>query len=148
MVGTSQNQVEDGTKDDEHGSRHAGDQPPGPGRAAIGVAAAADHVEDRLVRHKANVQLAREGTSRLTARLTYRRETTMVFDLSAMIAAAKAERLANIEFNEQDRPTGEDHALHVTGQICAKCGRMIEPEQAARRHGEAEWVHDLCPADD
>ena len=140
--------MDGGTTDDEHGSRHAGDEPPGPPTAAITIAAAADHVGHRLVRHKANVQLAREGTSRLTARLTYRRETTMVFDLSAMIAAAKAERLANIEFNEQDRPTGEDHALHVTGQICAKCGRVIEPEQAARRYGEAGWVHDLCPADD
>ena len=69
-------------------------------------------------------------------------------NLPAILAAAKAERLADIDFNEQDRPTGEDHALHVTGQICAKCGRMIEPEQAARRYGEAGWVHDLCPADD
>jgi hypothetical protein len=61
VVGTSQDQVEGGTTDDEHGGRRAGDQPPGPGRAAIGITAAADHVEDRLVRHKANVQLARRG---------------------------------------------------------------------------------------
>ena len=72
----------------------------------------------------------------------------MVFNLPGILADKKAERLANIDFNEQDRPTGEDHALHVTGQTCAKCGRVIEPEQVARRYGEAGWVHDLYPVDD
>ncbi len=61
VVRTGQDQVQRNTTDDEHGRRCAGDQPPGPGRAALGVTAAADHVDDRLVRHKANVQSALRG---------------------------------------------------------------------------------------
>ncbi len=57
-MGTSQDQVDGGTGDDEQDSRHTGDQPPAPAAAAITIMAAADHVEDRLVGHKANVQSA------------------------------------------------------------------------------------------
>ena len=35
--------------------------------------------------------------------------------------------------------------LPTPRQNCRACGRTIEPEQDARRTGEADWVHDLCP---
>lgn len=65
--------------------------------------------------------------------------------LSTRILAAKAEKLARTDFSERDRPTGEDHPLHVAGGTCQKCGRPIEPGQAARLRGKDDWVHDMCP---
>jgi hypothetical protein len=50
------------------------------------------------------------------------------------------------DFAEHDRPTGEDHAMHATGQTCARCGQVIEATQAARLRGADDWVHDMCPA--
>ena len=35
--------------------------------------------------------------------------------------------------------------LPTPRQNCRACGRTIEPEQDARRTGEADRVHDLCP---
>lgn len=40
---------------------------------------------------------------------------------------------------------GADHFSHTAGRICAKCDRRIEPREPARRKGEADWVHDVCP---
>jgi hypothetical protein len=34
--------------------------------------------------------------------------------------------------------------LPTPRQNCRACGRTIEPEQDARRTGEADWVHDLA----
>jgi hypothetical protein len=63
-------------------------------------------------------------------------------DLSAAIAARDSA--------EPDSATMEDHAAHAEGERCARCGRLIEAWQAARRrgHGQGIWVHDMCPADD
>ena len=35
-------------------------------------------------------------------------------------------------------------SLQLAG-ICQACGRVIEPGQAARRRGESNWAHDVCP---
>jgi hypothetical protein len=59
--------------------------------------------------------------------------------------AGESQRLAEADFNEKDRQTGEDHFAHAAGKICTTCGRTIEARQAARRRGEADWVHDVCP---
>jgi hypothetical protein len=59
--------------------------------------------------------------------------------------AGESRRLAEADFNEEDRPTGEDHFAHAAGKVCATCGRTIEARQAARRRSEADWVHDVCP---
>ena len=60
--------------------------------------------------------------------------------------AGESMALAHVDFNEHDRATGEDHFAHAPGKICRACGRMIGPGQDARRRGEADWVHDVCPA--
>lgn len=59
--------------------------------------------------------------------------------------AASSKALAHADYSERDRVTGEDHFAHAPGRICKACGHAIEPEQNARRRGEADWVHDLCP---
>ena len=59
--------------------------------------------------------------------------------------ASESEGLAEADLNERDRNTGEDHSAHPSGKICKACGRAIEARQAARRRGETDWVHDVCP---
>jgi hypothetical protein len=58
--------------------------------------------------------------------------------------------LEDRDFAEQDRLTGEDHAAHAPGKVCARCGWMIAATQTARRRGagDGEWVHDMCPVAD
>jgi hypothetical protein len=59
--------------------------------------------------------------------------------------AQESERLAGADFSERDRHTGEDHFAHAAGKICKSCGHAIEERQPARRRGETDWVHDVCP---
>jgi len=49
-----------------------------------------------------------------------------------------------IELMPNQRPVG-DHYAHAPGRICKKCDRRIEVLQPARRLGETNWVHDVCP---
>ena len=59
--------------------------------------------------------------------------------------AAESRRLADADFTEGDQQPGEDHFAHATGKTCKSCGHPIEAGQAARRRGETEWAHDVCP---
>jgi hypothetical protein len=59
--------------------------------------------------------------------------------------AAESERLADADLSERDRHTDGDHSAHAAGKICVSCGRPIEAEQPARRRGETDWAHDVCP---
>jgi hypothetical protein len=59
--------------------------------------------------------------------------------------AGESERLANADLSERSRRTGEDHSAHAAGKICKSCGRPIQAEQPARRRGETDWAHDVCP---
>lgn len=61
------------------------------------------------------------------------------------LIAGESERLAGADFSERDRDTGEDHFAHAAGKKCQSCGHTIEARQAARRRGETDWVHDVCP---
>ena len=56
--------------------------------------------------------------------------------------ASETRSLAHADCNERDRATGEDDFAHAPGRICRAWRRTIEPEQDARRTGEADWVHD------
>jgi hypothetical protein len=38
------------------------------------------------------------------------------------------------------------HYAHAAGRDCPRCGSAIEADQPARRVGDADWVHDICPA--
>ena len=57
----------------------------------------------------------------------------------------ESERLANADLSERDRHSEEDHSSHAAGKTCKSCGRTIEAEQPARRRGETDWAHDVCP---
>jgi hypothetical protein len=57
---------------------------------------------------------------------------------------AKSRALAKEDFSERDRPTGEDHELHVVGKVCAYCGTVISAAEPARLVGENDWVHKDC----
>jgi hypothetical protein len=62
------------------------------------------------------------------------------------LITGESRRLADADLNEGDRRTEEDHFAHAAGKVCKTCGRTIEAGQAARRRGEADWAHDVCPA--
>jgi hypothetical protein len=47
--------------------------------------------------------------------------------------------------NPADARPPMDHAAHVQGRICKVCGKPIELGEAARRRGESQWAHDVCP---
>jgi len=61
------------------------------------------------------------------------------------VVGSESRRAAEADLSERDRHTGEDHSAHVTGKTCQACGRTIKASQAARRRGETDWVHDVCP---
>ncbi len=59
--------------------------------------------------------------------------------------ASESRQLADADLTQGDQHAEEDHFAHVTGKTCESCGRPIEAGQAARRRGETEWAHDVCP---
>jgi len=59
--------------------------------------------------------------------------------------AMQSQQLADAEFTEPGRDTGEDHFAHAAGKTCASCGEQIGARQPARRRGDTDWVHDVCP---
>lgn len=62
--------------------------------------------------------------------------------------ASQSKQLASADFTEPAGDTGEDHSTHVAGKTCASCGETISAGQPARRRGESDWVHDVCPRTD
>lgn len=62
--------------------------------------------------------------------------------------AGESKRLAGKDFTDPDRDAGEDHFSHVTGKTCLICGGAIAAGQPARRRGESDWAHDVCPITD
>jgi hypothetical protein len=59
--------------------------------------------------------------------------------------AMQSRQIADADFTETDRDTGDDHSAHADGKTCASCGEPIGTGQAARRRGDSDWVHDVCP---
>ena len=55
--------------------------------------------------------------------------------------------IANKDFTPNDRPAGDLYA-HAPGRMCKKCDRRILASQPARKRGESDWVHDVCPPAD
>jgi hypothetical protein len=56
-----------------------------------------------------------------------------------------SEQLAATDLSPDDRQATADLFAHAAGRVCKTCGRTIEARQAARRRGEADWAHDVCP---
>ncbi len=59
--------------------------------------------------------------------------------------AMQSQQLSDADFTEPGRGTGDDHSAHAAGKACASCGEPISAGQPARRRGETDWVHDVCP---
>lgn len=60
--------------------------------------------------------------------------------------AAESKALAHADFTENDREMGDDQYAHAAGKVCASCEQPITARQPARRRGESDWVHDVCPS--
>jgi hypothetical protein len=39
----------------------------------------------------------------------------------------------------------ESHEANAPGQVCARCGRVIEAGQDARLRADGHWMHEVCP---
>ena len=39
-----------------------------------------------------------------------------------------------------------DNEMHAAGQVCARCGAVIQPGQDVRLRADRQWVHEDCPA--
>jgi hypothetical protein len=59
--------------------------------------------------------------------------------------AMRSQQLADADFTGTRQDTGEDHSAHADGKTCASCGELIGAGQPARRRGDSDWVHDVCP---
>jgi hypothetical protein len=69
----------------------------------------------------------------------------MTYGYAPLQVAGESKRLENKDFTEAGRDTGDDHFARSAGKTCKSCGRAIAAGQPARRRGEADWVHDVCP---
>jgi hypothetical protein len=39
----------------------------------------------------------------------------------------------------------DDNEAHAPGEECARCGKVIQPDDDARRRADGRWVHETCP---
>jgi hypothetical protein len=69
----------------------------------------------------------------------------MVFSPNQSYIGMQSQELADADLTVTGRDKGEDHFAHADGKTCASCGKPIGARQAARRRGESDWVHDVCP---
>ena len=53
------------------------------------------------------------------------------------------------EREREDRETAyldpESNEAQAPGQVCARCGQVIEGGQDARRRADGRWMHEVCP---
>ena len=46
---------------------------------------------------------------------------------------------------EVDRLDPENNELHAPGQVCERCGTVINATQDVRLRPDGHWVHEVCP---
>jgi hypothetical protein len=49
------------------------------------------------------------------------------------------------DFVRHDRGPEDEHWVHAFGEMCAKCGALMEEGDIVRRRGTGDWVHERCP---
>ena len=47
--------------------------------------------------------------------------------------------------DDEVRPDWDDNELHAGGQVCARCGAVIQPGQDVRLRADGRWMHEICP---
>jgi len=61
--------------------------------------------------------------------------------------AASSDTVAHApDFARHDRGQEDEHWAHAFGQPCARCGRLMEDDEFARRRADGYWIHERCPA--
>jgi len=47
----------------------------------------------------------------------------------------------------EDQEEGEwsSNELRAAGQVCARCGAVIQPGQDVRLRADGRWMHEICP---
>jgi hypothetical protein len=60
--------------------------------------------------------------------------------------SAQSASLAGANLDPGASNASGDHFAHASGKVCKTCHRPIEDNQPARRRGDTEWSHDVCPA--
>ena len=118
------------------GFEPAASSPPGQGCTAGSSSMAA---------HRGACAMLDAVTPRATRRLTEGVQMVAGATPQHGYIGGESERLSNADLSERDRHSEEDHSAHAAGKICKSCGRPIEAEQPARRRGETDWAHDVCP---
>jgi hypothetical protein len=59
--------------------------------------------------------------------------------------SAQADSLAHANLDGGAGNTSGDHFAHTSGKVCKTCHHPIRDGQPARRRGDTEWSHDVCP---
>jgi hypothetical protein len=60
--------------------------------------------------------------------------------------SAQADSLAHANLDPGAGNASGDHFAHTSGKVCKTCRHPIRDDQPARRRGDTEWSHDVCPA--
>ena len=50
-----------------------------------------------------------------------------------------------VPHGDQAASDWDDNEAHGAGQVCARCGAVITPDQDARLRADRQWVHESCP---
>jgi len=49
------------------------------------------------------------------------------------------------DYVRHDRGPDDEHWMHAFGELCEKCGALMEEADYVRRRGSGGWVHERCP---
>jgi hypothetical protein len=50
-----------------------------------------------------------------------------------------------VSHQDEESSRWGDNEAHAPGQVCARCGAVIEAGQDVRRRADGEWAHEVCP---
>ena len=51
----------------------------------------------------------------------------------------------SVAHEDQDEGEWSDNELRAAGQVCARCGAVIQPGQDVRPRADGRWAHEICP---
>ena len=51
----------------------------------------------------------------------------------------------SVAHEDQDEGEWSDNELRAAGQVCSRCGAVIQPGQDVRLRADGRWMHEICP---
>jgi len=51
----------------------------------------------------------------------------------------------SVVHEDQDEAEWSGNELRAAGQVCARCGAVIQPGQDVRLRADGRWMHEICP---